>query len=494
MNSLASILRLTSFLVLSIATTACGRLGPEPPLLPNVVLIFVDDMGTEAGSYGNDVVQTPNIDRLAREGVLFRNAYTASPSCSQSRAAILTGRYPHSNGVQSLIQWHIRREGQTHPDRLERTERHSLSHSEVIIPQTLKGFGYATGIYGKWHVSTDSVLNWGFDEVWAEPEEFISGHRDEPFFYYHALIHTHVPFWTDPDFSYDPSEVVLPGHFEENPDLRTDLAEYYSAISNQDREIGRILDTLDREGLTDDTVVIFSSDNGPPYGRAKATLYEWGIREPLIIRYPGVLPASRRTDALASTVDVFPTILELLGQPIPDRMQGTSLVPVMQDPEAAGREAVFAELTYHVLFNPMRSVRSGDWKYIRNFYPDAPFVTQLGVRALRCPLAVPPRPGEELYDLGSDPLECRNLAVEPRYAQQLERMRALLEAWMDETDDQPLAELAYLSPTEQFPGGWFGRAEDPAPNSRPPSRYGTMTFERFESEFSYIGGIPPESR
>jgi len=483
-----------SGLVLSMAIAGCGSQVSQQPSLPNIVLIFVDDMGTEAGCYGNDVVKTPNIDRLAREGVLFNNAYTASPSCSQSRAAILTGRYPHSNGVQSLIQWHIRAEGGEHPDRLERTKRHSLSHSEVIIPQTLKDLGYATGIFGKWHASTDSVLNWGFDEVWAEPEDFITKHRDEPFFYYHALIHTHVPFWTDPDFSYGPSEVVLPAHFNENPDLRADLAEYYSAISNQDREIGRILDTLDREGLTEDTLVIFSSDNGPPYARAKGTLYEWGVREPLIFRYPGVLPEDQRNDGLASTVDVFPTILELLGQPIPDRMQCISLVPIMRKPSLTGREIVVCELTFHVLFNPMRSVRSGDWKYIRNFYPDAPFVTQLGVRALRCPLAVPPRPGEELYDLRTDPVECRNLAVDPQYAKDLERMRDLLEAWMKETDDDPLAELEYLSPTEAFPGGWFGRPDDPAPNTRPPSRWGKLTFERLKGELSFIGGIPREGQ
>jgi arylsulfatase A-like enzyme len=460
--------------------------------LPNIVLIYVDDMGTEAGCYGNAIVQTPNIDRLASEGVLFTNAYTASPSCSQSRAALLTGRYPHTNGVQSLIQWHLRAEGKRYPERLERTRRHSLDHSEVILPQTLKELGYATGIFGKWHVSTDSVLNWGFDEVWAEPEEFISKHRDRPFFYYHALIHTHVPFWTDPDFRYDPSEVIFPQYFTDNSELRADLAQYYSAVSNQDREIGRILDTLDREGLTENTVVIFSSDNGPPYARAKATLYECGVREPLIVRYPERLPAGQRNDALASTIDVYPTVLDLLGQTIPDRLQGMSLVPVMNDPGLAGREALFCELTHHVFFNPMRSVRSGNWKYIRNFHPEAPFVPHLGLRLLKSSLAVPPRPREELYDLGADPLESHNLATDPGTARELERMRRLLDEWMEKTADDPLAELQYLSPEETFPGGWFGRPSDPAPNSRPPHRFGKLSFDRWKQEFPYVAGIPRE--
>ena len=479
--------------ILTFATAGCTSPGSEDARLPNIVLIFVDDMGTELGCYGNPVIQTPNIDRLAREGLLFERAYTATPSCSASRAALLTGRYPHSNGVQSLIQWHIRAEGKQYPDRLERTRRHALKRSEVVLPQTLKELGYATGIFGKWHLTLDSVTEYGFDEVWAEPEEFIQKHKDRPFFYYHALLHTHVPFWSSPDFRYDSSEVVLPPYFDEDADLRADLAQYYSAISDQDREIGRILDALDNEGLADETIVIFTSDNGPPYARAKATLYEWGVREPLIMRHPGKIAANRRTEALASTVDIYSTLLDLLGQPIPDRLQGKSLLPVLRDPETTVQDAVYCELVTHVLHNPMRSVRSGDWKYIRNFDPDAPFYvgdTTLGLPFLKHPLPVPPRPPEELYRLSQDPLEARNLSDDPEHGAQLNRMRELLSVWMKETADDPLSEMKYVSATESYPGGWFGRPEDPAPRVRPANWIRKLNFEVLKQRFGFIAGVP----
>lgn len=496
--------RLVGALAVAVLGLAAGcgpqaeETAPEPAAEesdrpPNVVLIFVDDMGTEIGAYGNPVVETPNLDRLAREGMLFERAYTVTPSCSASRAALLTGRYPHANGVQSLIQWHKRREGELYPERLERTREHALEHDEVLISQHLKELGYATGIFGKWHISLDPVTEWGFDEYWAEPETFIREHRDEPFFYYQALIHTHVPFWTSPDFTYDPDQVVLPPYFEENRELREDLAEYYSAVSNQDREIGRILDTLDREGLTENTIVIFSSDNGPPYARAKATLYEWGIREPLIVRYPREISPGGRTDALASTVDVYPTLLELLGEPLPERLQGVSLAPVLRDPTASVREAVFAELNTHVLFNPMRAVRSGRWKYIRNFDPQAPFYASgaLGLRLLKTPLAVPPRPEEELYDLETDPWESLDLANDPAFGEALAAMRDSLERWMEATGDAPLARERYIAKEEGYPGGWFGRPEDPAPNRRSP-RVQKLDYEILKERFPYYAGVPED--
>ena len=464
---------------------------------PNIVLIYVDDMGTELGCYGNPVIRTPNIDRIAEQGTRFERAYTVTPSCSASRAALLTGRYPHANGVKSLIQWHRRPDRHLYPHRIERTQRHSLKRTETIIAQTLKKLGYTTGILGKWHVSVDPVTDWGFDEVWAEPEEFIAKNKDKPFFYYHTLVHTHEPFWASPDFPYSPEEVVLPPYFSENPDLRKDLAVYYSAISNQDREIGRILDSLDREGIAGNTIVIFSSDNGPPYARAKATLYEWGIRTPLIVRYPDRLPHGQTTKALAATIDIYPTLLEILGEKVPDRIQGRSLWPVLTGARNEVREALFAELNCHGYYNPMRSVRQMQWKYIRNFDPQVPFYTtkeKLGLGLLKHPLAVPPRPEEELYNLDADPLEGKNLAADPGYAEQLQDMRGLLSGWMEETADDPIQDLNDVTWEETYPGGWFGRPEDPAPNSRPVTEISDIekNFDTFRRHFNWVAGIPSQ--
>ncbi len=478
---------------------------------PNIVLIYVDDMGSELGCYGDPVARTPNIDRIASEGIRFTRAYTATPSCSPSRAALLTGRYPHTNGVLSLIQWHRHHEGPNYPFRIERTKQHALKHSETIIPQTLKALGYATGIFGKWHVSLDPVTDWGFDEVFADPEEFIAARaadKDQPFFYYHTLVHTHEPFWSSPDFPYDPQELPLPPYFDglgDNPgnddsendgiaELRRDLADYYSAISNQDREVGRILDALDRAGVADNTIVVFASDNGPPYARAKATLYEWGIRIPLIIRFPSVLTESKVTDAFASTVDIYPTLLDVLGETIPDRLEGTSLWPDLTG-AAEGPDAVFSELNCHVFFNPMRSVRVGHWKYIRNFDPRAPFFTgveKLGLRLLKHPLPSPPRVEEELYDLENDPLEGLNLAAEPRFAGKLVQMRGRLQQWMQRTADDPAADLATVTWEETYPGGWFNRPEDPAPNTRPETEISRLerSFDTLKRLYGWIAGVP----
>ncbi|MFQ5417477.1 MAG: sulfatase [Myxococcota bacterium] len=452
------------------AVTGCGREPVEPSSLPNIVLIVADDLGwSEVGSYGNAAVRTPAIDRLAAEGVLFERAYSVTPSCSASRAALLTGRYPHTNGVISLLQWHTRAHRKRHAMRALRTHRHSLNRGEIILPQDLKKLGYHTAIIGKWHVSIEKAESWGFDQR-LQMADRRSEALEAPFFLYYNPTHTHQPFRSDPEHPYDPSEVVLPPYFNENRELRYDLAEYYSAISSMDREIGRILEWLDRENLADDTLVVFTSDNGPPYARAKATLYEWGVREPLIFRHPGAFEGGRRTAALASTLDIYPTLLDLIGRPIPDRRQGASLRPYLDDPSAAGREALFLESNYHVFYTPGRAVRSGRWKYIRNFNVDAPFYTQLeavGLMLLKHPLPVPPRTREELYDLETDPLEGDNLAADPAHAAVLASMRSRLDAWMQQTDDDPRREFA-IEPrrAESWEGGWFGPHVSPAPNRR----------------------------
>ncbi len=426
-------------------------------VLPNIVLIFLDDQGwNDAGCYGNSVVKTPHTDRLANEGVRFTRAFVTTPSCSASRSSLLTGRYPHTNGVISLIQWHLPVLKQRFPGWNEnwekRTHRHSLKHTETILPQQLKELGYATAIRGKWHVSVEPPTEWGFDEVNPNSEEFFATNRNRPFFFYYAPEHTHRKFRTSPDFKYDPDEVPLPPYFNDDPELRKDIASYYSAISNQDREIGRVLNALDENGLAENTIVVLSSDNGPPYAKAKMTLYDWGVHAPLILRYPARLPAGTVVNALASTVDVYPTLLELIGEPVPERLQGVSLVDVIENPEAGGRQEVFCETNYHVYHNPARCVITDRWHYIRNFTPEVPlyipdefpavlkeFMSKdiVGLEHLKTPLPEPPRPKEELFDLKADPLENQNLAANPDHRETLETLRDRLDRWMRDTNDNP---------------------------------------------------------
>jgi len=452
----------------------CEPEAASPPPFPNILLIFADDMGwNDFGAAGNAVIRTPNLDRLANEGVLFDNAYTATSSCSASRGALLTGRYPHSNGLISLMEWYTPRIVRRSPMLANRTLRHSMRRSETLMSQLFQALGYQTAIIGKWHVSVEPPTTWGFDAELDFADRAYEALRP-PFFLYVNPIHTHQPFLSSPDFRYDPAAIPLPPYFFENAELRRDLADYYSAVSNMDQQIGQLLDWLDASGWADDTVVVFASDNGPPYARAKATLYEWGVRTPLLIRYPRRLGAGVRVPALVSTVDVFPTLLDLLDQPIPQRLQGSSLLPLMENPRQTGHDTVFLESNYHVFYNPGRAVRRGRWKYIRNFDPRAPFYTareSLGLTSLRHPLDVPPRPAEELYDLAEDPLEGTNLAYDPDHARELQRMRGLLVEWMRATGDDPIAELGRETPAtnNRWPGGWFGPGRSPAPNSRPRS-------------------------
>ena len=449
------------------ASVACaaggGGFARQQKEFPNIVLIFLDDQGwNDAGCYGNPVVKTPNIDRLAKEGVQFTRAYVTSPSCSASRASLLTGRYPHSHGVISLIQWHVPELKERFPGWNkaweERTYRHSLRSSERILPQVLRLMGYTTAHCGKWHVSVKPPTAWGFDEVNVDPADFFARNKKNPFFLYYCPVDTHRIFRTSPDFQYEPQEIPLPPYLNEDEELRTDLASYYSAISNQDRKIGSVLNALDENGLTHNTVVVLSSDNGPPYARAKMTLYDWGVHTILIIRYPPRLSADVTVDALASTVDVFPTVLELIGAPMPENLQGVSLVDVMGHPQAAGREEVFCETNYHVFYNPMRCVVTDRWKYIRNFAPETPlylpdwcpvelkeFLSKdiRGLNNLKTPLPTPPRPSEELFDLRADPLESRNLAEKPEHRGVLAMMRERLDRWMRETNDHPIEKERY---------------------------------------------------
>jgi N-sulfoglucosamine sulfohydrolase len=451
---------------------ACGGSSMVPGKQPNVVLIYADDLGwSDSGAYGNEVVETPNIDRLAAEGVLFERAYTAAPSCSASRGALLTGRYPHTNGLISLLQWDTPSARRAFPLRTLRTHRHSMARGETLLPQELKRLGYHTAIAGKWHVSIEGPTAWGFDEeLDMRSREFEK--LTAPFFFYYAPSHTHQPFHASGDFRYGPEEIPLPPYFRDDPELRRDFASYYSAVSNMDREIGAILGWLDASGFADDTIVVFASDHGPAYARAKATLYEWGTRVPLIVRCPGAVPPGGRSRALVSTVDLYPTLLDLMGRPIPQRLQGESLLPNLQDPGLAGREAVFSEENYHVYYNPTRAVHTERWKYIRNFLLDAPHPAgpgAVGIGLLVNPLPAPPRPSEELYDLEADPLEGTNLAGVPEHAAALAELRGRLDAWMAATDDDPTRELSIEPPQEQDRAdGWYGPQRTQALKSHRP--------------------------
>jgi arylsulfatase A-like enzyme len=416
---------------------------------PNIVLLVADDLGWhDLGCYGDKQVSTPNIDRLAGEGVRFTNAFVSASSCSASRASLITGQYPHTNGVTGLT--HVRK-------------RLMLSPFRTTLPEILSDHGYNTAFEGKWHVAPYYPTGWyGYQErlsgilpkdFWIRSSEkalaFIEENRDNPFYLQLDYMDTHRDdfgeFHFADGFPVDPEKIHIPDYYTlpDWPEIRTDLAKYYSNAAKMDAMIGQVITKLDELGLAENTLICFVSDNGPPYPGNKMTLYDRGIGTPIIMRRPGTIPAGTVNDELVSTIDIMPTLLEAAGCPIPQKVQGKSALGL-----AAGtgsgplHDAVFAEMTYHVNYLPMRAVRTKKWKYIRNYSDDAVGLDQCAHMEWAqkvCELPnqgwIRPRVPEELYDLENDPNEQKNLVDSASSQEQLGMMRERLDRHMRETKD-----------------------------------------------------------
>jgi arylsulfatase A-like enzyme len=451
--------RLLPLFLWLVAVTA----APAAASRPNFVLIIADDMAwDDCGAYGNARIRTPHLDRLAREGMRFDRAFLTCSSCSPSRASLITGRYPHATGAQEL-HW-------------------PLPPEQVTFIEALKGAGYWTAAAGKWHLG-DAVKD-RFDVVKeagagafqlqttrdGKAAPMINAKdqsgcaawvptlrerpKDKPFFLWLAAFDPHRDY--EPDAiprPHRPEEVTVPPYLPDAPDTRRDLALYYDEITRLDGFVGRVLDELAAQGVADDTVVVFISDNGRPFPRCKTTVYDSGIRTPLLVRWPAKVKPGSTCASLVSAVDLAPTFLELAGlKPLPS-FQGRSFARLLANPQAATREFVFAEHNWHDYAAHERAVRSTRFKYIRNDYPDLNMnppadavrsPTFAEMRRLRdagkltpeqLSVFAAPRAPEEFYDLTADPDELRNLAADPEYARELQRHRTALERWAKETRD-----------------------------------------------------------
>src|ERR1043166_1426473 len=389
----------------------------------NVVLIIADDLGMQVGCYGDAVCKTPNIDALAKRGVRFTKAYATVSSCSPSRASIYTGLFTHQNGQYGLQ--HAAHKQECHP-------------WVMSLPALLRAAGYQTGLIGKFHVGPDSVFPWNqllTKTKGRDPQSFAQHARDfikdagkKPFFLVVGFHDPHraakgfgnEPFEKDPsEVKYDPKKVKLPYYLPDCDDARQDWAEYLQAISRMDRGVGLIIEALREAGVLDDTVIIFISDNGPPFPGAKTTLYAAGIHLPLIMAGPGI-PKDRATDALVSYIDLTPTVLDIAGAKTPTYKQtkliGKSLLPIARGDDTKGRDAVFGSHQFHEITNyyPMRTIVTARYKLIANLEPELtyPFASDLWaspswqhVRAGKLKMmgqrsveAYLHRPKEELYD------------------------------------------------------------------------------------------------
>ena len=328
----------------------------------NVLLIISDDQGLDLGAYGNKVVRTPHIDRLAARGTLFTHAFGTVSSCSPSRSVILTGLYSHSNGVYGLA--------------------HDVHNQHLLpwvrtLPQLLKAAGYRTGLVGKKHLVPDSSLpfdaelapeqpgNRDVAFMAAEAQRFMAADAKRSFFLVVAYSDPHrAPqnFGNTQDWprvarqKYEPSQVVVPPHLPDTPDVRQDLAHYYESLSRLDSGIGLVLEALRNAGHDDDTLVIYLSDNGRPFPRAKTTLYDDGIHLPLVVAAPDASKRGVRNGAMVSWVDIAPTILDWTDAPGPKdyELPGRSVLPILAETTPAGWERIFA--AHGFLYGDRKSV------------------------------------------------------------------------------------------------------------------------------------------
>jgi N-sulfoglucosamine sulfohydrolase len=400
--------------------------------LPNILYLHSHDTGRYVQPYGHPV-PTPNIQRLADQGVLFREAFCAAPTCSVSRACLLTGQYGHNNGMLGLAHrgW-------------------SLNDYRQHIVHTLRKAGYYSVLIGEQHISKrpdvigyDRVVK--IDKTQVETvapaaSEILGEPPREPFFLSVGFFETHREF-LGPGSLRDTLYSLPPANLPDTPETRRDMAAYKASARSLDQGVGAVLDSLDSHGLADDTLIIFTTDHGLAFPGAKATLFDRGLGVMLILRGPGGFSGGKVIDALVSHIDVYPTICELVGIERPSFLQGVSLMPLIRRRTTTIRDEIFAEMTWHAAYEPQRAVRTERWKYIRRFgerrtpvlanCDDSPSKDLL----LRYGWAEREIAFEQLYDLVFDPAEASNLAANAAYAGPLAELRGRLDGWMHETDD-----------------------------------------------------------
>lgn len=420
----------------------------------NIVYMHTHDTGRYIQPYGH-AVPTPNLMELAREGTLFRKAFCVAPTCTPSRSGLLTGMMPHSNGLWGL----------THRGFSLRDPGRHLAHF-------LAGNGYETALCGIQHEaldpgtlgyqrilgSQDYAMN-DFKRDWIQFDTGNAGHvadflherHEKPFFLAFGMFNTHRDYPVLPEAPSD-GYVMPPAPLTDNAGNRHDWAEFINSAKIADDCVGTVMKALRDSGLDKNTLVLFTTDHGPALPEMKQTLYDFGIGVSFILKYPGNPMAGAVSDALVSHLDFFPTVCDMLGLAAPGDLDGVSLLPLLQGDIPEVRDAVFAENSFHVTYDPTRCVRTERFKYIRRYtrYPyGMPSNTDGSPdKQMRLENGFYDRvqDKEKLYDLYFDPCERVNLADAPELAETKRELADRLDAWMQRTGD-PLLEGTMIPPT-----------------------------------------------
>lgn len=438
---------------------------------PSMVLLLADDMSPDFSCYGGDA-KTPNIDRLAANGVRFDNAYVTASSCSPSRCSIITGRYPHNTGAPEL-----------HMD---------LPDGQFLFPKALKEAGYYCVQAGKWHMG--EYAHQAFDHVYEREDADDPGWsarfvpclkerpKDQPFFAWFASFDAHRPWQADLEGPVaDPASLTLPAGVPDTPKAREDLACYIAEVQRFDQTVGMVVDELKAQGVFENTIIIIMGDNGCPFPRNKTTVYDNGLKTPFIVHWPGGnFSAGSVSRSLLSSIDIAPTLLTAAGLPVPPQVQGADFMSVCRDPRKSIRDIVFGERNWHVQRACQRMVRQGDYVYVRNFAPGSYSFQMVNYAVgsyaellrLKAEGKLMPEQAEEfstdmpeemLFNVATDPQQLENLAGNPERTGELKHLRGLLDAWQTQTGDSI-----------------------PAVEEMTVNRHNPETFERL-----YEGGRPP---
>jgi len=448
-----------AFLAGAATTSAVAAHSQVEGRPPNIVYIHSHDSGRYLQPYGH-AVPTPNLQRLATEGTLFRRAFSAAPTCSPSRSALLTGQCPHSNGMLGLAHRGFR---------MTDYKRH--------IVHTLKDAGYVSALAGLQHVAPKPEMI-GYDEILTPRStsavavapvavNFLNRRHTMPFFLDVGFFETHREY-PEPTSADNARYVMPPAPILDTPETRDDMAAYHASARVLDHGVGQVLEALDRNGLTGNTLVISTTDHGVSFPLMKCNLEDFGWGVSMILRGPGGFNRGKVCDAMISHLDVFPTICDLTGVKHPAWLEGKSMLPAIRGDVKEINEEIFSEVTFHAAYEPKRAVRTHRYKYIRRYgdkhtpvLPNCDDGLSKSVW-LKYGWKNMVLPEESLHDLVFDPSEQHNLVTDVAAKPVLTEMRQRLERWMKATDD-PLLRGPVAAPH----GAQINNPEGVSPREKP---------------------------